>query len=516
MSSDDEKDPRGVSRRHVLGLSAAALGGAVVGGIAVWGGGQFLENAHDAQDGEKKDAGDDEPKEPALRRFVSTALTIAAVQSWRKPGATPASGYLFASPRTDMFTGGILDDDGEPVWIAPTGVDTGDVRVQTYRGKPVLTYWAGHVGAGNGQGTGYILDNSYRQIAVVRAGAGCLADLHEFTLTDRDTALVTAYPIVRTDLRPLGGPRDGYMYGCRVQEIDVATGKVLLDWDMLAHVPLDESAKRIDDDTTGADAEHAFDPFHINSADAAGDRLLVSARHTSALYALDRRTGEVLWRLGGSASDFTIPDDAAFSWQHDARWHGPDRISLFDNNGVKGDEGISAGLILAVDESAKSVTLDRAFRYGKYKGYAMGNTQLLEDGSVLVGWGSAPAATEFTADGEAVFGLTELGTGSYRVYRHAWTGKPAAPPAVAAQADDDGTTRAYMSWNGATDVASWRLLAGPSEAKLSEVATAKRTGFETSIAIPASADAAVIRAEARDSGGAVLGSSAIVALRAAT
>jgi hypothetical protein len=42
----------------------------------------------------------------------------------------------------------------------------------------------------------------------------------------------------------------------------------------------------------------------------------------------------------------------------------------------------------------------------------------------------------------------------------------------------------YASWNGATEVASWRVLAGPSPAQLTPVASAAKSGFETTIATP--------------------------------
>ena len=50
--------------------------------------------------------------------------------------------------------------------------------------------------------------------------------------------------------------------------------------------------------------------------------LLVSARNTWAVYKVSRKTGEVLWRLGGKRSDFEMGKGTVFAWQHDARHHG--------------------------------------------------------------------------------------------------------------------------------------------------------------------------------------------------
>jgi hypothetical protein len=39
----------------------------------------------------------------------------------------------------------------------------------------------------------------------------------------------------------------------------------------------------------------------------------------------------------------------------------------------------------------------------------------------------------------------------------------------------------YASWNGATGVSRWQVLAGPNAGKLKPVRTVSRTGFETAI-----------------------------------
>ncbi|GAB2516990.1 arylsulfotransferase ASST [Paramicrobacterium agarici] len=490
-------------------VSLAAVGGAIVGAGATWGGMQLASGGTAEETKEPTEPADDED-EVEIRRFVSTALTIPVVKAWAADGAKPSPGYVFLSPRDSIFTAGILDNDGEPVWISPNGIDSTDVRVQSYKGKPVLTYWAGRVDSGNGHGSGMILDTSYREVAAVHGGRGAIPDLHEFHLTDRDTALVTTYPVMRADLSSVGGPTNGYLYACRVQEIDIASGEILLDWNILDDIALDESLKRIgDDDSAGSSPENVFDPIHVNSVEDDGDRLLVSCRHTCAIYAIDRSSGELLWRLGGEKSDFAMGEGTNFSWQHDARRQPDGTISLFDNAGVKGDDAVSAGLVLRVDESAMTAELDTAYRYGDYEGYAMGNTQVLDDGHVMVGWGSAPAATEFDADGEPIFGFTEIGSGSYRVYRCEWAASPTTEPDVAA-IDVDGTKTAFMSWNGATDVASWALLTGSDEASLTEAATAERAGFETSVEIPDAAGATFLQVEARGADGTALARSRVI------
>src|SRR5581483_10036737 len=134
-----------------------------------------------------------------------------------------------------------------------------DVRVQTYQGQRVLTWWQGKLVAGRGvSGEDVILNNSYKTIATVRPGEGYPADLHEFLITPQGTALVTAYQTVKADLSSIGGPRDGSLIDSIVQEIDIKTGRVLWEWHALGHVPLRDTE-------AGKPARGVpFDFFHVN------------------------------------------------------------------------------------------------------------------------------------------------------------------------------------------------------------------------------------------------------------
>lgn len=502
-STDSDPGPesgrRGLSRRDVLILG----GGAVVGAAAVGAGFGLAGSLAKPTDGQSAVAATEAPAAaPAdVRRYVSTTLTAPNVTTWTKEGTTASDGLLFASPRAAMNNGLIFQTNSEPVWIEPEGQNVADMRVQQYLGQPVLTYWEGTIVDGWGIGVGVIKDTSYRTVATVRAGNGLTVDLHEFILTPRGTALILAYPVEPLDLTRIDGPSEGWVLGGRVQEIDVATGNVLFDWNVLNHVDVTESYQKLSSD--GDSAETPFDPVHLNSIEEVGDTLLLSARHTHALYSVDRATGEILWRLGGKKSDFEVDEDAAFTNQHDARRHADGRVSLFDNHGQVGAEAVSAGLLLEVDESARTARLSQKFDYRDRFGGAMGNLQVLSNGNVLVGWGTAPAATEFSADGTAIFEARDLGNGSYRVFRQAWSATPGTKPDIGVRRSASEMT-VYASWNGATDVAGWRVLTGADSSVLSEAAVVERTGFETSTAVAA---APTVVVEALDAGGAVLGAS---------
>jgi hypothetical protein len=127
---------------------------------------------------------------------------------------------------------------------------------------------------------------------------------------------------------------------------------------------------------------------------------------------------------------------------------------------------------------------------------------------MFVGYGSQRYFAEFDKAGKLVFDA-ELARGndSYRAFRLPWTGRPAERPKVVATRSG-GQVTASVSWNGATEVARWELLAGSSEDALRPVRSARATSFETTIR--ASSSARLVALRARDADGEVLGTSAAV------
>jgi hypothetical protein len=406
--------------------------------------------------------------------------------------------FLTSSGRSGGAQGGtmILDGDGRLVWFRPVTlpVFVTDLRVQRYGGEAVLTWWEGTT---SGAGEGVIADGSYREIARVRAGNGRQVDPHELRLTSRGTALITCSPeIVQADLSSVGGARDGRAYESIIQEVDVATGRVLLEWRSLDHVPVSESYM-----SPGG----VYDYFHANSIDVLPDgNLLVSGRHTWALYKLERRTGRVIWRLGGKESDFAIEQGARFAWQHDASGLGKGRIAVFDNGAaifenfsVRQSQPQSRGLVLGVQEAGRKVQLIQAYHHSppvSTNGY--GSVQILPEGDVVVGWGNDPAFSQYTPGGALLEEIRmPLGYSSYRAFRQPWNAIPAGRPALAARRRRSRTgTTLYASWNGATGVFAWEVWAGGHPSGLRPVARMRSQGFETAIDTSAEQGYAAVRA----------------------
>jgi Arylsulfotransferase (ASST) len=413
-------------------------------------------------------------------------LTVATATRSALPGS------VFLAPKRKSGQSGptILDERGNYVWFKPSakGVVVDDFRVQSYRGESVLTWWEGKTSDGGyGEGTWVIADHSYREIARIRAGRGLKGDLHELELTDRGTALIPIYHAVKADLRPVGAYQDGEAVDSIIQEVDIASGKVLWEWHSLDHVAITESH-------AGPPQKHRFpyDYFHINSIDVDSDgNLLVSARNTWTIYKLDRKSGDVLWRLGGYRSDFALGKGVRFAWQHDARRQPDGTITLFDNESTPKVGDHSRVLQLAVDEAARRVTVARVFEHPDgLLAFAEGNAQALPSGDTLVGWGMGRRVSELGPGGELLFDVKlPSDADTYRAYRFDWTGQPASRPDVAVT-----PTGVAVSWNGATEVTRWQVLAGPSPDQLVPVTEAPRTGFETVIPIATKARYVAVRA----------------------
>ncbi len=308
---------KGLSRREILqggGIAVVGAGGLTLAGIAgyAW--------PHDQADAATVTIGT-APATPddarGVLHFVSRpdltppALTIAPHGS-----ASPDPPYFILAPagypRTGPGTPGlmILDRAGHIVWYSPnTGFPAGQgagrmgLNVQSYRGRPVLTWWQGKVIKGYGEGQAVIADSSYRTIATVKAGNGLQADLHEFVISPQNTALITAYRPVTTNLSKIGGPARGVALSGVVQEIDIPTGKVLFEWDSLDHIPVTDTYTPFAGGTKAA----PFDYLHINSIAIAPDGdLLLSCRDTSAIYKVSRPSGKVDLDARRQAVEFPV------------------------------------------------------------------------------------------------------------------------------------------------------------------------------------------------------------------
>ncbi len=432
-----------------------------------------------------------------------------------------APGYIFTAnfynlnypPLVGQSGPLILDSNLQPVWFQPVAekLVASNLSLQSYQGKPALAWWQGVVtntGATE-SGEDVVVNQHYQTIARLKATDGWVLTLHEFLIEGED-AWVTANKNIARNLSNYGGAYNGALIDSAIQEYNIKTGKLLRNWDALEHIPLGDSYASVP--TNG----FPWDAYHVNAVDVAPNgSFLVSMRNTWAAYLVNIASGKIQWTLGGKRSDFKFGPGAEFQWQHDVKLQ-PDgsTVSLFDDHCCQltgggtsvPATGPSRGLVLKLNQGTSTASL--VAQYGNSEGFEseyMGDTQPLPDGNVFVGWGSQRYFSEYSPSGklllEGEFPEPNL---SYRSTVEQWVGEPLTKPAGAARRTA-GATTVYASWNGATDVVSWRVLAGAGAGHVTVVKTAAKTGFET--AIPVGQDYQSFEVQAVGVGGRVIGAS---------
>jgi len=457
------------------------------------------------------------PASPADYESFDTLPGVKApILSVTTPDRDPAAGDVFTTngPGPGAYGPLIFTPQGKLVWFEQLsgGLTAEDLNVQSYEGRRDLTFWQGKVlSLGFGQGEDVVLDSSYRHVATVKGGNGLKADLHEFQIEPGGVAYVTAYNPIRCDLSSAEGAAGGAIVDAAVQEIDMKTGLVRWEWHSLDHVAVAESE-------TSPPKGTPWDWFHLNSIDVEGGdsnqsgNILISARSTWTTYQLEGGSGKILWRLGGLKSSFKMGPGTKTAWQHDGRVLPDGEITLFDDGSNPPVHAQSRALRIRLNQRTHTATLTKAYTHPNppLLSASQGNMQTLADGNAVVEYGGVPQISEYAADGSLLFdahlSYEEI---SYRGFRFPWSGRPSTPPVVVANLDNTGEeTIVHMSWNGATEVASWRVLAGERGGgvrSLTPQTTIAVGGFESATILPKKYAYAAV--QALDSAGHVLGTS---------
>ena len=375
---------------------------------------------------------------------VAAAATPTAPPpvTFLSPNGPVGHGDIFITPTGDTATYAngpeILGPDGNIIWFhaVPEGETAADFRAQEYFGQPVLTWWQGTGLGGLSSGTDYIYNDRYQQIATVTAGNGLAADGHEFLITPWNTALILAYTTATADLTSIGGPADQTVINGVVQEVDIATGRVLFQWNSEDHVPFSDSEQPLPSSPTTP-----WDWFHINAVhlDTNGN-LLIDARDTWTTYEVSLRTGNILWELGGKQSSFSLQAapgqvlDSAneiFAWQHDPEALGHGVYTFFDNESSGTPElPYSRAVRLQLNFFTRTATLVASDDQPEgLVAPSQGNAQTTRDGDLFVGWGALPYFSEFDQHGDLIFNAQfPAGVNTYRAYLQPWRPLPPSSP----------------------------------------------------------------------------------------
>lgn len=377
----------------------------------------------------------------------------------------PSSPYMFMAGHYGRWGPSIVSSkDLSLIWADQNyDVLTQTARTWNFKGQRVMTSYS--------DGRVRIYDQNYKQVHIVKPEGnldGVYLDSHEAMLTADNTVLMIVCPDKEVDLSSVGGPKDGRVANCHVQEVDPETNKVLFQFATLDYFTPEDSMMNYHGDV--------WDFSHMNAVEKTPEgNFLVSYRHLSTVIMVNGKTREVMWVMWGKKNmfkDVSKNGSAEFHFQHEARVSGKNRFTLFDNHrtatGYCKEGQCSRGLEVEYDPEAKTVWMvNEWYHPQKLMSGSRGGFQRTPSGNVIIAWGQNPMYTEYTADGELAMdiqrgqvlplehGISEIIT--YRIWKGDWEGNPSWNPDISCNPDDTGKS-VYVSWNGATKVDHWVLV----------------------------------------------------------
>ncbi|RFU75764.1 arylsulfotransferase [Trichoderma arundinaceum] len=447
-------------------------------------------------------------------RSSDIVAPVFLVNRWEQDQVDPASFIFLGTVYGENKAGPMIFDahDMSLVYADQKYENAYTSNIYFINGTRYFAFWEGGHTRGHANGNCLFFDESYNlQYNVTAQGLNdARADMHELSVTPSGTVIFSTYFNIPFDCRSVGGPEDALLMDSGFQEIDPVTNELIFDWHASKFFDINNSYAVYNSDY-GVGPDSGFDFFHINSVEKTEEgNYLVSSRHMSILTLIDGRDGHPIWVLGGRQNQFidlSNGEATNFSWQHDARIipssdnvTDETHITLFDNHGEYSgpcqEKCGTRALHIAINPISRTARVATQFFHPEsIDSGAMGGYQTLGSGNIMTGWGYYPGFVEYKSDGTPVMDFQRGMIGgeplpdmfAYRVNKGNWAGKPSWPPSVAADAPNNNTLDAtiYVSWNGATDVASWAIFASNDHSTISNytnlIAESPRNGFETAL-----------------------------------
>jgi hypothetical protein len=320
-----------------------------------------------------------------------------------------------------LFVVTYTGDDDRP-WVIVFGTDG---KPRWWFNPDTRALWGQIVGDGRvvwarSFGDGYGLDPRMAHEVRTESGKllrlvsteGSIVDGHEYRELADGNVLLDTYVPETADLRRVGGPRRATIVSAEVQEVDPA-GKVLWHWNSRGHIALSETGRwwhNVLSNPRRRLQREAYDPVHVNSIEPRGpDEVIVSTRHTDAVYGIDRATGEINWKLGGSPTGKSLrvvgdPATKLLGGQHDVRLDRHGRLTVFDNG--KDRPRRPRVVFYKLDLAAGKAIYKGQLNDPEVKrSHCCGSARELPDGGWLVSWGDNKLVTGFDREGQIAFRL---------------------------------------------------------------------------------------------------------------
>jgi hypothetical protein len=296
----------------------------------------------------------------------------------------------------------VFDDHGVPVWWQGSNPGPIDAKFLSENGEPRITWW-GQFGAADG----YQIRKLDGTVTHTVSAVGGSTDIHELQPEPNGDYLVISYqPREHVDLTAFGGGADDTVIDAEVQEINPA-GEAVWTWNSSDHIGLSETGRW----WPAALNSNPRDIVHMNAIEPIGDdAILISLRHTDAVYKIDKATGNVIWKLGGTwtPKSLTVTNDSQGAYplggQHDVRLQPDGTITIHDNNtNLPSPPRV---VRYEINEATHTATLVEQLTDPEAPGsFCCGSARRSADGSWLMSWGGRSLVTEFNPAGERTFRL---------------------------------------------------------------------------------------------------------------
>jgi hypothetical protein len=335
-------------------------------------------------------------------------------------GDPQAQWYLFAPTGPHAFGYmAFFDTNGVPVWWFRHGDPWApwDAKLLDDGTVAYARFFNDHFGL-RGHKNAYEVRKLDGSLVRVLRTPGTSTDTHDLQRLPNGHYLLITY-VRREDanISPRGGPKRAVAYDCDIEEVTPA-GKLVWRWSSKDHIPLSWTTG---DDSGGWWAENggrengvrtSYDLVHVNSVEADGHGgVIVSARHLDAIFRIDRRTGRITWKLGGthvpgkSLKVLGAPKgyrgERLFSGQHDARLWKDGSLTVHDNGTDRARPPVADRF--ALDLKARTATLVEQVADPEIReSSAVGSARKLDGGNWVVDWGNNPVVTEQTPSGHVV------------------------------------------------------------------------------------------------------------------
>ena len=299
---------------------------------------------------------------------------------------TPQSRYAL-----DFYPGClmILDHDGDALFYAPilNNVDSPYVNTRPFDFKVHANGWMSYAPKEGPNYSFYIMDSTFQVIDTITCG-NIDTDEHDLVITEdghyhlicKGYSIADASGLTTANGQP-GSPNVSLVSNY-VIELDENKNQIN-SWYALDHIPIEDVWNDFYVDY------NYLDHVHTNSIDFDLDsNYVISNRNTCEVTKIDRQTGQVMWRLGGKGNQFQlIGDTIFFNAQHHARIAPNGNLYLFDNARFD-TQMISRYLEYELDTVAMTATRVREIQHPTGLNTAiMGNTQLMDNGNVIITWG---------------------------------------------------------------------------------------------------------------------------------